>query len=192
MLRCDLPRLTHLYLDKITTISQTTFGNAFPWMNILIFWFQVFVKFVSKGSIDNNSALVQVVAWRRTCDKPLPKPILPTSLMHICGTGMWWGKGQRLVDTLSFRFTLLALGQSDEAIQNDKGKYIAWINDITIKNNNTPPPPPPPPPPKKKKKKKAKARGYFVDSTVRYIQCCFFGSPEKELYHWDQWRHMTT
>ena len=33
-------------------------------------------KFVPKGPIDNKSALVQVMAWRRTGDKPLPEPML--------------------------------------------------------------------------------------------------------------------
>ena len=33
-------------------------------------------KFVRKGSIDNKSALVQVMAWRPTGDKPLPEPML--------------------------------------------------------------------------------------------------------------------
>ena len=28
------------------------------------------------NEIDNKSALVQVMAWRRTGDKPLPEPIL--------------------------------------------------------------------------------------------------------------------
>ena len=42
--------LTHLPLDKMATILQT--------------------KFVPKGPIDKKSALVQVMAWRRTGDKP--------------------------------------------------------------------------------------------------------------------------
>ena len=29
-----------------------------------------------KGSIDNKWALVQVMAWRQTGDKPLPEPML--------------------------------------------------------------------------------------------------------------------
>ena len=32
-------------------------------------------KFVCKGPIDNNSALVQVMAWHREGYKPLPEPI---------------------------------------------------------------------------------------------------------------------
>ena len=33
-------------------------------------------KFIPNGPIDNKSALVQVMAWRRTGDKPLPEPML--------------------------------------------------------------------------------------------------------------------
>ena len=37
---------------------------------------QILLKFVPKGAIDNESVLVQVMAWRRKGDKPLPEPIL--------------------------------------------------------------------------------------------------------------------
>ena len=37
---------------------------------------QISLKFVPKGPIDNKSALIQVMAWRRTGDKPLPEPML--------------------------------------------------------------------------------------------------------------------
>ena len=37
---------------------------------------QISLKFVPKGQIDNKSALVQVIAWRRTGDKPLLEPML--------------------------------------------------------------------------------------------------------------------
>ena len=40
------------------------------------FRFQFSLKFVPKGPIDNKSALVQAMAWRRTGDKPLPEPVL--------------------------------------------------------------------------------------------------------------------
>ena len=47
---------------------------------------RISLKFIPKGPIDNTSALVQVKAWHRTGDKPLPEPMLPSSLMHICGS----------------------------------------------------------------------------------------------------------
>ena len=34
------------------------------------------LKFVPRGSIDSKSALVQVMAWRRTGDKPFPEPMM--------------------------------------------------------------------------------------------------------------------
>ena len=33
-------------------------------------------KFVPKGPLDNKSALILIVAWRQTCDKPLFEPML--------------------------------------------------------------------------------------------------------------------
>ena len=38
---------------------------------------KISLKFVPKGPIENKSALVQVMAWRQTGDKPLPEP-MPT------------------------------------------------------------------------------------------------------------------
>ena len=32
------------------------------------------LKFLSRSPIDNKQALVQVMAWRRIGDKPLPEP----------------------------------------------------------------------------------------------------------------------
>ena len=37
---------------------------------------RISLKFVARRPIDNKPALVQVMAWRRSADKPLPKPML--------------------------------------------------------------------------------------------------------------------
>ena len=37
---------------------------------------QISLKFVPRSPIDNNPALVQVVAWHWTGDKPLPEPMM--------------------------------------------------------------------------------------------------------------------
>ena len=37
---------------------------------------KISLMFVPKGPINNNSALIQVMAWRRTGDKPLLDPML--------------------------------------------------------------------------------------------------------------------
>ena len=51
---------------------------------------RISLEFVPKGPIDNYSALIQVMAWRWTGDKPLPEAMLLNSLTDICGTrGIW-------------------------------------------------------------------------------------------------------
>ena len=52
---------------------------------------RILLKFIPKGSIDNMSALVQVMVWCLTGDKPLPKVIL-ISLTYVCGTRERWVK----------------------------------------------------------------------------------------------------
>ena len=37
---------------------------------------QIPLKFVHKGPINNKPALVQIMAWRQTGDKPLSEPML--------------------------------------------------------------------------------------------------------------------
>ena len=46
---------------------------------------RISLKFVPKGPINNKSALVQVMAWRRTGDKPLPEPILNPVYWRLYG-----------------------------------------------------------------------------------------------------------
>ena len=72
--------LTHWGRNKITTISQTTFSNAFS------------LKFVPKVSINNITALVQIMAWRRPGDKPLSESMMISLLTHMCITQPQWVK----------------------------------------------------------------------------------------------------
>ena len=47
------------------------FFNKNDWTPI-----RISLKFVPMSLIDNKTALVQIMAWRRTGDKPLPEPML--------------------------------------------------------------------------------------------------------------------
>ena len=44
------------------------------------------LKFVSKGPINNNPALVHIMAYRSLGDKPLSEPMMVSLLTHICFT----------------------------------------------------------------------------------------------------------
>ena len=54
------------------------------------------LKFVPKCVINNIPSFVQIMAWRRPADKPLSKPIVVSSLTHICITQPHW------INTLEF------------------------------------------------------------------------------------------
>ena len=51
---------------------------------------KIWLKFVSKGLINNIPALVQIMAWRRLGAKPLSEPMMFSLLMHICVTWPQW------------------------------------------------------------------------------------------------------
>ena len=53
---------------------------------------KISLKFVPKGPINNIQALVQVMAWRRSGDKPLSEPMMVSWLTHICVTRPQWVK----------------------------------------------------------------------------------------------------
>ena len=40
-------------------------------------------KFVPKGPINDNPALFQIMAWRRSGDKPLSEPMMVSLLTHM-------------------------------------------------------------------------------------------------------------
>ena len=60
-------------------MAATLADDLFKW----ILWnennkiaIQISLKFVPRSPIDNKPALVQVMTWRRTGDKPLYKPMM--------------------------------------------------------------------------------------------------------------------
>ena len=73
--------------------AADTFKRIFFNENIRIS-IKISLKFVPKGSINNNPALVQIMAWRRSGDKPLSEPMMVSLLMHICVTRPQWVKNK--------------------------------------------------------------------------------------------------
>ena len=66
-------------------IFKRIFFNENVWISI-----KISLKFVPKGPINNISALVQIIAWRRSVDKPLSDPMLVSLPTHICVTRPQW------------------------------------------------------------------------------------------------------
>ena len=53
---------------------------------------KISLKFVPMSPINNNPSLVQIMAWRRSGDKPLSEPMMVSLLTHICVTRPQWFK----------------------------------------------------------------------------------------------------
>ena len=82
--------LTHWGRDKMAAMYHTAFSNAFSWMKMFKFRLRFHWSFFLKGPINNIPALVQIMAWRRPGDKPLPEPMMVNLLTHICVTRPQW------------------------------------------------------------------------------------------------------
>ena len=52
-------------------IFKSIFLNENVWISI-----NIQLKFVPEGQVNNNPALVQLMAWRRQGDKPLSEPMM--------------------------------------------------------------------------------------------------------------------
>ena len=102
---CHMRLSTLIYLNVLSmfnTLRPRQNGRHFPddifkwiflnknvWISIIIS-----LKFVPRGPINNISTLVQVMAWRRTGDKPLSEPMMARLPTHICVTQPQWVKEQ--------------------------------------------------------------------------------------------------
>ena len=65
--------------------ADDTFKRIFLNENVRIS-IKISLKFVPKGPINNIPALLQIMAWRRSGDKPLSEPMTVRLLTHICVT----------------------------------------------------------------------------------------------------------
>ena len=70
-------------------ILKCIFHNEIVWISI-----KISLKFVPKGQISHIPALVQIMAWRRSGDMPLSKPMMLILLTHVCVTRPQWFKSR--------------------------------------------------------------------------------------------------
>ena len=68
--------LTHLPLDKMAAIFADDIFKCIFLNEKFCILIQISVKFIARGPIGSKSALVQVMAWCRTGDKPLSEPMM--------------------------------------------------------------------------------------------------------------------
>ena len=69
-------------------VLKCIFLNENVWISL-----KIPLKFVPRGPINNIPALVQIMAWRRSGDKPLSEPMVVSLPTHICVARPQWVKG---------------------------------------------------------------------------------------------------
>ena len=74
-------------------IFKCIFLNENVWYSI-----EISLKFVPKGPINNSPALVQIMAWRRSGDKPLSEPMMISLMTHMCITRLIVNNYHRFLD----------------------------------------------------------------------------------------------
>ena len=78
-------------------IFKRIFFNENVWISI-----EISLKFVPKGPINNIPALVQIMVWRRSGDKPLSETNMVSLPTHICVTRPQWVKITKALYYMSF------------------------------------------------------------------------------------------
>ena len=71
--------------DLADAIFKGIFLNENVWILI-----KISLKLIPRGPINNIQALVQLMAWCRSGNKPLSEPMMVSLLMHICVTWPQW------------------------------------------------------------------------------------------------------
>ena len=74
----------------MAAIFQTTFANGFSWMKMYEFWQKIYWRLFARGPINDIPALVQIMAWRCSGDKPVSETMMVNLLMHISVTRPQW------------------------------------------------------------------------------------------------------
>ena len=98
--------LSYIYMFSCSVSVRTSFntlrprpnGRHFPddiFKSVLLnenvqISIKISLKFVPKGPISNIPSLVQIMDWRRSCDKPLSEPMMISLLTHICVVWPQW------------------------------------------------------------------------------------------------------
>ena len=107
-------------------IFKCIFLNENVWISL-----KIALKFVPRVRINNIPTLVQIMAWRRSGDKPLCESILVSLPTHICVTRPQWVNGEIPVNahipyTTLHRLTHWGRDEVDAISQTTYSNAFSW------------------------------------------------------------------
>ena len=101
--------------------------NENVWISI-----NIALKFVPKSPINNIPALVQIMAWCCSGDKPLSEPMMVILLMHICITWPQWVKLLQKINQWNQWGNLPRIHKKVKHVLYMQKYNIWWILDIPL------------------------------------------------------------
>ena len=104
--------------------TDDTFKRIFVNENVRIS-IKISLKFVPKGPINNYPTLVEIMAWRRSGDKPLSEPMMVSLLTHICVIRPQWVNIQQLP---YMRLTVMWYQYGIDIITDTNMALAKWFN----------------------------------------------------------------
>ena len=109
--------------------TDDTFKRIFLYENVRIS-IKISLKFVPYGPINNNPALVQIMAWRRLGDKPLSEPMMVSLLTHLCVTRPQWVNTWR--SCMCKQMTSRSHQTNTNSATYNFGLQVLYMNDFHI------------------------------------------------------------
>ena len=102
-------------------IFKHNFVNENVWISI-----KISLKFVPNGPINSIPALVQIMAWHRSGDKPLSEPMMENLVTHICVARPQWVKWAKFILPLNNICPLMAwqLVMPEHQLEQYQQKFI--------------------------------------------------------------------
>ena len=107
--------------------TDDTFKRIFLNENVKIL-IKISLKFIPRGPINNITALVQIMAWRRPGDKPLSEPMMISLQTHICVTRPQWVKfvPEGRMDNKSALVQIIPWCRTDDKSLHEIILYYIW------------------------------------------------------------------
>ena len=95
-------------------IFKYIFLNENVSISVKILW-----KFVPRGLINNIPALVQIMAWRQSGDKPSSEPMMVSLLTHVS-----FGLNELICHLISKRNTFVKITQSHNVLISKRNPFV--------------------------------------------------------------------
>ena len=130
MYLCSLPYVVNTLRPRQNgrRFADDTFKRIFLNENDRIS-IKISLKFVAKGPINNNPTLVQIMAWRRSGDKPLSEPMMVSLLTHLCVNQPQW---VNIDSSVLMNIKNLKKCEGKERLLTGNSMYVQNINHIYI------------------------------------------------------------